>query len=124
MGRLAGKHAIEHSAQGVDIGGGGLRRAADLLGTRIFGRQQTILGLGLVGCGVQYLGDTEIQQLRFALGAYQYVGRFQVAMNDQVAMSVRNRFTNFEEQLKLAGQVEFLGIFVDGNAIDIVQRQV
>jgi hypothetical protein len=49
---------------------------------------------------VEQLGDAEIEQLDLALGIDQRVGRFQVAMDDEVAMRVGDGVANLREQLE------------------------
>ena len=92
----AGEQLVEQHAQRVDVGGGGHRLAAHLLGAGVLGRHQLQPGRGrrqrLPGhLGIEQLGDAEVEQLGHAVLGDQDVGRLDVAVDDQVLVRVLHR---------------------------------
>ena len=71
-------------------------------------------------------GDAEIEQLRFALGGDANIGRLQIAMNDQVLMSVSDGGTEFAKKREpLADrQAVVLAIFLQPFARDIFHHEI
>jgi hypothetical protein len=81
--RAPGDHLVEHHADRVDVGGGGRRLAADLLGSQVLGSA----GDHAVGATLaERLGQAEVDQLdevgAAALALDDHVLRRQVAVDD------------------------------------------
>src|SRR5579872_2650103 len=100
-GRMACEDFIQDRAEGIYVGAGRLNRSGELFGTGVAWSKQPLDGLSRVASLIQQLGDTEIEKLRLSRRIHQYVGRFQVAMNDQVLMRVDNSIANALEQREL-----------------------
>src|SRR5262249_14745799 len=82
-------------------------------------REHGPLGEPLLSC----LGHAEIDDLCNGLAivqTYQNIGRFQIAMNDALLMSVLNGLTDRNEQLQALAyrQVIVVAVLGDGNAMD------
>ena len=75
---------------------------------------------------VEQLGDAEIEQLDLALGVDQRVGRFQVAMDDEVAMRVGHRVADLREQFETLVQrsVARVAVVEQRNAVDVLHHRV
>src|SRR5262249_19572507 len=93
---VTGQQHIQHHAERVDIADSGNRVSANLFGTRVGGSQRRESG----HCHIQrrssefrvhHFCNAEIEKLWSAVGGYQDVVRFDVAMNDQVLMRVLDR---------------------------------
>ena len=70
--------------QRVHIGGNTQGRGLELFGGGIGGRQRMIHRVQAVGTLIQQASDTEIQQFDLIRVVDAHVGRFQIAMHDQV----------------------------------------
>jgi hypothetical protein len=85
----------------------GDRRAGVLLGRGVFGRHQRRGGARrFVGAGIEQLGDAEVEQLERAVRCDEHVRGLDVAMHDEVAMRVRHRVADVEEQREARVDVE------------------
>ncbi len=109
---------MEDDAERIDVGGGSLGGARDLLGAGVGGGQHLLDGLRGAGV-VEQFGDAEIEQLWLAAGIDQDIGGFEIAMNDEAAMGVGDAVADVEEKLEAAADVELGGVGVDGLSIDV-----
>ena len=73
-----------------------------------------------IGAG-EYCGDTEIQQNGFAVTVDQNVGRFEIAVDNHIAMGKGDRVANLEEQFNPLADVEPFLVTVGGDvaAVDV-----
>ena len=96
-----GEHA-EQNAERVDVGGGGQRLAAQLLGARPAGGQRARqaergpLPLALVG--LEDLGDAEVEQLHPAFAVDEDVAGLEVAVQHELAVREGDRGADLEEE--------------------------
>ena len=102
---MSGHQAIEDDAERVDVAGGCDLLAAHLLGAGKFGSHGPRVGGVGVDClevefGIEQLGDAEIEQLGLAFRGDKNVCRLQVAMDDQLLMSVFNRGADLKKELE------------------------
>jgi hypothetical protein len=86
--RAAGRHLVEHDAQGVEIAARIERRTLGLLGGEVGGRAHHLAGLGqvLFDRAVQGAGDAEVRHLHDPAGRDQDVAGLDVAVHDAVAV--------------------------------------
>ena len=92
-----GKQFIQHHAQREHVGGKRNGAAIELFRRCVFRRQQHLRGDSAV---VQQLGDAEIKQPHATAGIDHDVGRFQIAMHDQIAVRVVDGFAHLAKQLQ------------------------
>src|SRR5579883_757612 len=117
--RAPGQQLVQNHPERVDIAGGRYRLPPHLLGTRIFGREG-VHERGFHARGRTHdFGNAEIQQFGHAVRRDQNIARLQVAMNDQVLMSIVDRRTDGSEQLQAAGDVErvLVAMSINGRAL-------
>ena len=132
VGAATGEQAVEQRAECVDVGGGGRRLAAKLLGTGRLEREDARELGGLVqgqcvgAVGIDQLGDAEIQQLRFAFGGDQHVGGLDVAVHDEVAVGELHGVAELgdQPQPRRHRQAMLTAMLVDRLAIDIFHDEV
>ncbi len=76
--------------------------------------------------GVQDFGDAEVEQLRRAVLGHQDVVRFQVTMDDKIAMGVLDRCTDGHEepQPRMDRQSSIVAVVVQGLALDVLHDQI
>ena len=101
IGGLSAQQPVEQHTERIDIARCGERFTAHLLGARVFRREPPEDGTGRLappGLGREELRYAEVEQPRHPLGGDQHIGRLDVAMNDEVLMSVVNRGANALEQ--------------------------
>jgi hypothetical protein len=130
-GPLAAQQLVEDHAQRVDVGRGGHRLAAELLGGRVLGREQARPrprgqgGLGRV-LGAQQLGDAEVQELEVPGGDDQDVRGLQVAVDHQVVMGVLHRLADAAQQREagLQRQPARLAVGDDGLALHVLHGEI
>jgi hypothetical protein len=126
----AGQQLEEEDPRRVDVRGRGHCFTADLLGTRILGREQ---GRAWPGQGrvqnalvaVEELRDTEVEQLHPAVSGNEDVAGLHVPVHDQVAMSVGQRLGHLPHQQQTIPHREALrvGVFVDRNPVDVLHHE-
>ena len=119
------------NAQRIDVGGGGDRLAANLLGTGVIERHGAQLGTRLgrgqsVEFGADELGDAEIQELRHSVRGDQDVAGLEIAMDHQVPVGILHRGADVAEQLEALGDgaLVLLAVTIDANAFDVLHHQV
>ena len=130
-GMTAGQKPVEDDTEGVDIRRGGDGFAGHLLGCGILGskrepaftRERRQL---LRARPFQELGDPEVQQLHLAGARHQHVGRFDVAVHDEVCVRVRHRGEELQEKGKpgLRREALFVAEMIQPGAVDVLQHQV
>ena len=72
------------------------------------------------------LSDPEVQQLWLAFFGHQNIGRFDVAMNDQVLVGVVHCMADFLEQSQsfVDAKIALVAITVKGHPIDVLHDQI
>ena len=80
----------------------------------------------MIGGIANQFGDSEVQQLGYAIGGDQDIAGLQVAVHHQVAMRIRHGVADGTEQREPFGhrQTPPGGVVVDGNAVDILHHQI
>ena len=96
--RLASEDLVEHCTERVDVGGGRVGLTAQLLGAGVIRSQKSIDRLRAIAGRVEQFGDAEIEELRLAGRVDENVRRFDVPMDHQMAMRVRDGITHAEKQ--------------------------
>src|SRR5262249_31586829 len=78
------------------------------------------------GAWIHQFGNAEVEQFGNAVGGDQNVRRFDVAMHDQVLVSVLNRGANLLEQPQSLRDVEspVFAVFIDAPTVDVFHREV
>ena len=105
----AGQESLQHDTQGVDVGGGGYRAPARLLGGRV----------GRCACTpavvpssrsrvVEQPGDAEVQQLDLAIEVDEQVVGLEVAVYDQLAVCMRDGGTDLQHQPQTLPTIQLL----------------
>ncbi len=76
--------------------------------------------------GVEQLGDSEIEQLRNAIGGDQDVARFEIAVNDELLMRVLDGVGHLPEQLQALANGQLAGVSEgdQGFAVDALHNNV
>ncbi|ODV20559.1 MAG: hypothetical protein ABT27_07585 [Lysobacteraceae bacterium SCN 69-25] len=97
---------VQQQAELVDVGLRRDRAARELFGRGVFGRQQRAQALRRVLAGMQQLGDAEVEQLDLARACDEHVGRLEVAMHDQIAMRMRDRLADLDEQRQTRVEIQ------------------
>ena len=115
----------EQHAERIDVARGCDGAAEELFGAGVVGSHET--GDGCVGgnrIGRQ-LRDAEVEQLRNAVVGDEHVRRFDVAMNDEIAMRVLHGVAELEEeaQSRVERQRALAAIDVDRRALDVLHRE-
>jgi hypothetical protein len=131
-GMPAGQEQVKKRPQSVDVGRRRDDAGRDLFGSREFGRQRPSGLARQCGCRATFalsfeeLGDAEVEQLHVAAAVHEHVGRFDVAMDDQVRVGVGDRFKHLEKELEAPLHTEALriAIFIDRPAFDVFENQV
>ena len=103
-----------------------------MLGGREFRRQRAarvareLGGVAQRRLVFEELGDSEIQQLDVAAFPDQHVRRFEVAVNDQIRVRLRDCGEYFEKQAQARTDIETLGVAVDVDrlALDVLEHEV
>lgn len=90
----AGEEFEEHSAERIDVGGGGDGLAGDLFGTGVIGREERMHGRRHAVIDADQLGDAEVEEFGSPVGIDEDIGRFEIAVNDEVAMGVGDGVAN------------------------------
>jgi hypothetical protein len=130
VGALAGEQLEQDDAEAVDVGRGRDRRAEDLLGRRVLGRQRPaglLRELGLVGDAlVEQLGDAEVEQAHLGVLGDEDVAGLEVAMHHQVGVRMPDRARDLQEQAQPPGQVELAALApaVDALALHQLDREI
>jgi hypothetical protein len=121
-----GGHFVEEETEGEDIGGGVDGLAADLFGAGVIETEGAVDGDGAIGIGViEEFGDAEIEDFWFAFGGDEDVLGFEVAVDDEVGVSVLDSVADFEKETEggvLGGRAGEVG--EEGFAIDILHDEV
>ncbi|MNV24339.1 hypothetical protein D3C71_1154020 [compost metagenome] len=75
---------------------------------------------------IEQTRHTEVQQHRFAIGAYQDVGRFEIAMQHQACMRGLHRVADFQEQIEALTQIRFVprAVHIQRLAMDEFHDQI
>jgi hypothetical protein len=129
--RVAGHQAIENDTKRIDIGGCCDLIAANLLGAGEFrSHGPGVCAIGIEGLevefGIEELGDAEVEELGLPFRRDENIGRLQIAMNDELLMSVLDGGADFEKKLEavLNGERLPIAIVVDGQAVDVLHDEV
>jgi len=124
---VAGEHFEEDDAERVDVAGRGDRRALELFGAGVFGRegQTGAARQGFAGIAVvfgQQLGDAEVEQFGSAVGSDEDVSGLEVAVHDEVAMGVGDGVADLVDQAAalLRAEAALVAKAVDGQAVDVI----
>ena len=96
---LGGQQFEQDRSEAVDIGGGTDLAAIELFGRGITGAGETVDGGGAVGgFALQDLRDAEIQQAGRFIGLHDHVAGLDIAMDHQLAVGMRDRAAQRNEQ--------------------------
>ena len=126
----AGEQHVQQDAERVDVGGGGERHAAQLLGTRPLDGQRARCAerrpITVSGGRLEQLGDPEVQQLRCAVGIDEHIGGFQIPVQDELLMREADRAADHDEEAQTGVDVERapVAVAIDGLAGDVLEHQV
>jgi hypothetical protein len=99
----AGEQFVSHHAEREDVAGDAGALAANLLGAGIAGRQHAGACQGGIPIGIEQAGSAEIQQLHRSLGVHQDIGRFEIAVHDQVAVGVVDGVADLQQEFQPGG---------------------
>ncbi len=127
VGQAAGDDAVEQHAELVNVGRDRDRLAAELFGGRILRRHRAdaLRRHRTEAFFADQFGDAEIEQFRMPVAGDDDVRRLDVAMDDEVAMRVRQRAGHPQHQAQPAfhiGQVVAAEIG-DRDAFDVFHRE-
>jgi hypothetical protein len=128
----AGEQYVEEDAERVDIGRGRHRGALDLLGRCVVGSERAAAGLRQLGrrfgrvFAAEQLGDAEVEQLHLPLGGHEDVARLEIAVEDEVAVGVRDRVEHVENEADAGADVEpaLVAPAVDRHAVDMLEDEI
>src|SRR6185503_10131428 len=126
----ARKELEQYGAEREDIGCRRDRLAEQLLGRGIARRESrahvTRQRRDVVTADGQQRGDAEIQQLHLALPGHEDVRRLEIAMDDEIAVSVRDCREHLEEQADalLDAETALFAILIDALAAHVFQNEV
>jgi hypothetical protein len=99
---------VEHHAKGIDVRGGGDCISADVFGAGVAERHGTHPRLRHLtvqaGRRTEQLQRAEVEQLDDALAGHHHVGGLEVAMQDEVAMDIRDGLAELQHQAQLVVQ--------------------
>ena len=131
-GMLAAQQDVQQDAEGIYIGGRRHRMALDLFGRRVVGREGSRQGLGRIGGRrggfglVEQLGDAEVEELHLTTCRDEDVRGLQVAMQDQVAVGMRNGRQHVDEQPdpRLDIELSCVAPAVDRGSLDVLENQI
>ena len=108
-GAPPGEHLVEHRAEGKEVGARIHRLAAHLLGGHVTHRAQHLTRVGIGGAGPcrrepaidrsSLFGQTEVEDLRAAIGRHEDVRGLQIAMHDAAGMRRRQTLRNLLRQI-------------------------
>ena len=126
---FAAQQQVQQQAERIHVGGGGNGFTQELLGRRILRRESDGAGtrqLCRLRIVVNEFCDAKIQQLHRAVGLYEYIRRFDVAVNDQIAVGMRDGAQNVLEQAYSRPDIQShaLAVGVDGFAFHVLEHQV
>ena len=128
---LSAQQEVHQHAERVDVGGGGHVASLQLFGRGEFGRERVARaggerGLRVAAGVVQQLGDAEVQQLHVAARGDEDVARFQVAVQDQPVVRLRDRAQHVQHQAqaRIDGEREAAAVLVDRLAVDVFEHEV
>ena len=126
--RLVREQLEGQRSEAPHIGGGGGRLAGELLGRGIGRRQDARFTPVCRGepSGARIVAMPKSSSLSSPLGRDQHVGRLEVAMDDQVAVGVRDRVARHQQEAEaiLDRERALLGEEVDGLAVHALHDQV
>ena len=88
--RMAGQHLVQHDAGAVQVGGGGDRQPAGLLGRHV-SRGAHDRGRPSLGGALGQARDPQVAHLDLAARRDQHVGRLDVAVHDLLGVRMRER---------------------------------
>src|SRR6185369_4728591 len=74
----------------------------------------------------EQLGDAEVEQACLAFVRYQHVRGFEIPMHDELAVRVRDRVGDLEEQAQPLPQAETVrrAVLVDRSSLDVLEREI
>ena len=102
VGEPAGEEDEEEDAERIDVAGRGDGAGEDLFGAGIFGGEGSD-GVA-AGFGGEQAGDAEIEQLGRAVGGDEDVARFEIAVDDEVAMGVLDGLADGQKERRRSTQ--------------------
>ena len=130
IGPATGEQPVEEHAERVLVAGGAHRLSANLLGAGVLRCHQVDGGPGrvavLLAIRLEQLGDAEVEQLGYAIGAHQDVARLEVTVDHEPLMGEVDRGADQAEELETALEREGTGVAVavDGLALDVLHHQI
>ena len=108
-GAPPGEHLVEHRAEGKEVGARIHRLAAHLLGGHVADGAQHLTRVGIGGAGPcrrepaidrsSLFGQTEVEDLRAAIGRHEDVRGLQIAVHDAAGMGRRQTLRNLLRQI-------------------------
>ncbi|OQA07582.1 MAG: hypothetical protein BWY66_01328 [bacterium ADurb.Bin374] len=97
-GKLAREEFPEHDADGVDVGlMSDVRFSEALLGSHVMRRSESDTCLCLF---FRRLCDAEVENLQLAFAVHEYIGRFNISVNNTLLMTGRNAVEKLDEMLE------------------------
>ncbi len=128
IGSLARQQFIEQHAQRVHVRHRGHAGAAELLGACVLRRHhlRTQLGRQERAVAFQQFGNAEVEQFRRTVGGHENVRWFDVAMNDEMLMRVRDGRADLSKEYepRLDRQPARPAVLVDRQAVDVLEHEV
>ena len=130
VGPPLGEELVEEDAEGIDVRRRRHRAARNLLGARVLRSHEGHARPRQLGSArfvrSQQLGDAEVEELRSAVARHEDVGRLEIPMHHQVAVSVGDGPADGTEEIEAAPQVESSSgaVEVQGQALHVLHREV
>ncbi len=128
---LAGQEQVQEHAKSINISHRCDRVTGNLLGGREQRRKASAtFERQLSGRRVSFFreqfGDAEVEQFHISVGSDHYIGRFDVAMHDQIGVSMRDSIQDVEKQANTGVDVEpvVIAITVHRLALAIFEDEV
>jgi hypothetical protein len=127
--RLSREQLIEHRAELIDVGERRGRTASNLFGRCILGRHPTPRRPRDRTRGARWqriLGESEVEQLHRTVAIHQDVRRFQVAMDDEIAMGVLRRLAYRQKQAHAVfdARTAVVEVDIDRLTVDVLEHEI
>jgi hypothetical protein len=126
----ARQELVEHDAECVDIGGGGLSLAAELFRAGVGRREGSELRarerVRSPAVRIEQLGDPEVEQARPSVAPHENVAGLQVAVHDAMRVGIRDRLENGEKEPEALfdRRAHAPNVLEKILAFDVLERQV
>ena len=126
---LAGEQQVEQHTQAVDVRGRTHQITAHLLRAGVVRCERALVKQGGPGFDpaagwVQGLGDAKVQQTHTSVVVHQHVAGLEVAVHQQVAVCVRDRIGQLQEQHQPVVQLQLSAGDIDGPALHPFHHKV